>query len=239
MQKGWLLFAAGILAGCLVTSSVVFASGSDDEIHACVSATGNVRIVAAGEPCKAREERVVWNRTGPAGTQGSSGEQGEPGVQGEPGPQGEAGPPGTPGEQGPQGPQGLQGPAGDLGAAYSSRRLSSAPVPSSSFAAVVELNLPAGTYLTRARLVPSFGTATTVSCELAGGAPGSQSDEMTLTRTSVISFIGLPMVLQGTALVPIDDVVRVRCSASGGTSASVSNISLQAIPVGSVETSEF
>ena len=56
-----------------------------------------VRLVAADEPCRAREQRIQWDVVGPQG------------------PQGPAGAPGLPGAQGPQGPQGPRGPQGPQG----------------------------------------------------------------------------------------------------------------------------
>ncbi len=59
-----------------------------------------VRLVAANEPCRRREQRVTWNEKGAAGDTGAAGVAG---------PQGQAGPVGP---VGPQGPQGIQGAPG-------------------------------------------------------------------------------------------------------------------------------
>jgi hypothetical protein len=82
---------------------------SDNVFYACVRLDRDgdegrlVRLVAADERCRPREQRVHWNVVGPQGPQGAQGLQGLPGV---PGVQGALGPRG---EEGPQGPPGLRG----------------------------------------------------------------------------------------------------------------------------------
>ena len=75
------------------------AGESDSTIHACVTAKGKIRLVAAGMSCRGRETAVQWAVTGSSGAVGPTGPQGPAGAQGP------AGPPGAQGLQGPPGPQ--------------------------------------------------------------------------------------------------------------------------------------
>lgn len=88
-------------------------------IFACLStASGNVRIVAADQPCRNPETRVQWNivgEPGPAGTQGPAGPMGPMGPQGMVGATGAVGSVGPVGPVGQTGLQGIQGPAGEQG----------------------------------------------------------------------------------------------------------------------------
>jgi hypothetical protein len=117
----------GIVWFCLFGAGIAEAA---DVITACASPSGQLRLVASGEPCKQNEKRVVWDMQGPpgpqgvpgvAGPQGPQGAQGPQGPQGQTGPQGPQGQPGAqgaqgqPGAQGPQGQPGAQGPQGDRG----------------------------------------------------------------------------------------------------------------------------
>ncbi|NIK61010.1 collagen-like triple helix repeat-containing protein [Kribbella shirazensis] len=98
MRFSWGSRALVIGLGSLLVMSTAAADTPADRIEACVQeATGAVRVVPAGQECRASETRLTWNRTGPAG------------------PQGPAGPAGAQGEVGPQGPAGPQGPKGDPG----------------------------------------------------------------------------------------------------------------------------
>jgi len=86
---GAVLICAGASAAALKDSGTVY--------HGCVDkTTGMLRVANA---CRADEQAISWNQTGPQGPQGV------------PGPQG---PQGVPGPQGPKGDAGPQGPAGDV-----------------------------------------------------------------------------------------------------------------------------
>src|SRR5258706_3968633 len=83
----------------LIVTALVFApltlsadvASAQSVIQACIKDPDHdgdgrlARIVAADEPCKARETRVTWSTTGPQGPKGA------PGVAGTPGPAGIAG----------------------------------------------------------------------------------------------------------------------------------------------------
>jgi hypothetical protein len=88
-------------------------------IFACLStASGNVRIVAADQPCRNPETRVQWNivgEPGPVGPQGPVGPMGPMGPQGMTGATGGVGPVGPVGPAGQTGSQGIQGPVGEQG----------------------------------------------------------------------------------------------------------------------------
>jgi hypothetical protein len=80
------LLGAGIVA---LAAAGLAAAQNDGEglIHACVSKTGEVRIVGPSDACPKNQTALDWNRQGP---------QGLPGPQGPAGPQGEPGEPGAP-----------------------------------------------------------------------------------------------------------------------------------------------
>jgi len=102
---------AGVSLGLLFATGIGIPNAaaqipSDNVFYACVRLDRDgdearlVRLVAANEHCRAREQRVHWNVVGPQGPQGL------PGV---PGVQGVAGAIGPRGGEGPQGPPGLRG----------------------------------------------------------------------------------------------------------------------------------
>lgn len=106
-------FALG--TGIPVAMAAVSGDGEGQVIHACAGPNGQLRVVAAEEPCRKPETRLSWNQQGPAGLPGQNGAQGEPGPRGDPGPpgpRGEQGPAGPPGARGEPGEQGPPGPAG-------------------------------------------------------------------------------------------------------------------------------
>lgn len=119
------ILLAGATGVAWATGAVGSIVGSDGTISACYQQqSGLVRLVQAGEPCRAAELAVSWSQRGPAGERGPQGEQGPAGPQGPQGPRGEQGEQGAQGGQGPQGAkgdkgdpggQGPQGPKGDRG----------------------------------------------------------------------------------------------------------------------------
>ena len=120
----------GIAAGVAVLAlggGVALATipGAGGVIHACYGKLGGAVRVVDTATCRATENPLTWNQTGPQGPmgpqgpkgaegpQGSKGDQGLQGLAGQQGPKGETG---DAGPAGPQGPQGGQGPAGPQGA---------------------------------------------------------------------------------------------------------------------------
>ncbi|MFN8223627.1 MAG: hypothetical protein U0R50_10350 [Gaiellales bacterium] len=116
-RKG--LVALGLGAAGLVAAAgiAVAAIPSGGVVTACAAkANGALRAIdPAVQGCKAKERRLSWNVTGPAGPQGASGQRGPQGEQGPRGLRGEQGVEGPRGATGPQGPAGSQGPAGPRG----------------------------------------------------------------------------------------------------------------------------
>jgi hypothetical protein len=132
-----LVLVATTAGTAMATGVVSRLIGDDQQIHGCVhigggegdarGGNGQLRVVAAGEPCRRNELAISWNVEGPQGEPGPQGERGAPGPQGDKGasgadgpagPQGETGPQGDKGETGaigPRGPQGQQGPEGQRG----------------------------------------------------------------------------------------------------------------------------
>jgi hypothetical protein len=102
---------SALVAGVALVATAPGRAMAQGVVHACVQkSSGQVRVLAAGESCRATEVGVDWGLAGPRGAQGPAGPQGPTGPQGTQGPQG---PQGAQGPQGPEGPQGPQGPAGD------------------------------------------------------------------------------------------------------------------------------
>jgi len=103
------LFIANVVVMLLITASLVSAHGGDfGLIHACVKASGAIRIIAATDACDPTKETPLdWNIVGPQGPLGPQGPQGDPGPAGPPGETGPQGPQGDPGPQGPPGPGGV------------------------------------------------------------------------------------------------------------------------------------
>jgi hypothetical protein len=67
------LLAAG-LAAVGAAGLAAAQSGGQDVIHACVSKTGDVRIVDPTTACPKNQTALDWNRQGPPGPQGEPGE---------------------------------------------------------------------------------------------------------------------------------------------------------------------
>ncbi len=117
----WLV--GGLVALPLVTvTTMTFASpsSSSDQVVACRSSSGYLRIPEDGRGCRRGEVQVVWNVTGPAGPAGPAGVAGavgDPGPAGDVGPAGPAGPAGAAGADGADGAAGTPGPAGAPGPA--------------------------------------------------------------------------------------------------------------------------
>jgi hypothetical protein len=92
--RRWSLRAvvAGGLCATLAMSGLAWAVVGDGTLTACVTTTGQMRLVEDARLCRNLERAVSWNQAGPPGEQG---QQGERGPAGEPGPPGEPGSPGT------------------------------------------------------------------------------------------------------------------------------------------------
>lgn len=112
----------GGLALIMATGGVAVGAGtipgSDGEIDGCYAASGNLRVVADGEACRATETALTWNQKGRQGDPGPTGPQGQKGDTGLQGPKGDTGlqgPKGDTGAAGATGPTGSQGPSGVVG----------------------------------------------------------------------------------------------------------------------------
>ena len=82
-----LTIVAAFVTGTITTTALVNADGGDGSlIHACITNTGNVRIVAAFEDCKSKEDPLHWSIMGTEGPQGPAGADGATGPQGPAGP---------------------------------------------------------------------------------------------------------------------------------------------------------
>jgi len=67
-----LAIAATFVAGTITTSALIYAdSGDGSIIHACVSNSGQVRLVAPFETCKKSEDPLHWGIVGPTGPAGA------------------------------------------------------------------------------------------------------------------------------------------------------------------------
>jgi len=105
--------AGPALAATVLAAAAISATGSPaEQIHACVTNGGVVKIVAAGTTCPNGQTAMSWNAEGPAGPQGAPGPTGPQGTSGE---QGAVGPTGPIGPTGPQGSTGVVSAYGRLG----------------------------------------------------------------------------------------------------------------------------
>src|SRR5712672_1798218 len=95
--------ASGIAGVFIVALALTPVSSDAQQISACVSNNGGIRVLTPGATCRTGESPLTWNVAGP---------QGVPGPTGLTGPAGPTGPTGATGPQGPAGPTGPQGPAG-------------------------------------------------------------------------------------------------------------------------------
>jgi hypothetical protein len=81
--------AAGVLGASLLVGGAHAAGlipGPDGVIHGCYQdVNGKLRVIAAGETCRANETALPWNQSGPAGPKGDKGDRGDAGPQGQPG----------------------------------------------------------------------------------------------------------------------------------------------------------
>jgi len=78
-----------LIALLLLGATVVYASGENEKIYACVNPGGQPRIVEDLDECKESETKLWWNKEGIRGEQGEIGPQGPEGPEGEQGLQGE------------------------------------------------------------------------------------------------------------------------------------------------------
>lgn len=79
------------IAGALIFSSGARVFAQDQVIRGCVGPQGTIRVIAAGEACRANETLLSWNARGPAGPSGATGPAGPTGPTGPTGPEGPAG----------------------------------------------------------------------------------------------------------------------------------------------------
>jgi len=100
------VIGVAVVATSMTAVTMAVASTPSTTIYACVSGSGEVRIVTATTTCRGHEHAVTWNTTGPAGLDGAAGPTGPAGVDGAAGPTGPAGAAGQAGATGPAGPAG-------------------------------------------------------------------------------------------------------------------------------------
>lgn len=165
----------------LTTDSALLAQGTD--VQLCVNRiTGATRYISQGSQCRFYENAITivqgglpgpqgpMGPTGPVGPQGPIGPQGPEGAagpiglsgpQGAEGPQGPIGPRGTEGPQGPTGPQGIPGPQGPAGrdGIPTSAYATSLQTPVIGIGEVLQLNVPAGTYVVQSSIEARFENA--------------------------------------------------------------------------------
>jgi len=102
-----LVIAATFVAGTITTSALIYADGGPGlGIHACVSNSGSLRLVADFETCKKSEDPIHWSILGPVGPTGADGADGATGPTGADGADGATGPTGADGADGATGPAG-------------------------------------------------------------------------------------------------------------------------------------
>lgn len=162
------------------------------------------------------------------GARGANGAQGAPGATGAAGPQGAVGPQGTPGAQGPQGIVGPQGPAGADGVIDpESTTLGGRNLPPNATTRVLSRTVPNDRYLVIAKLDLFANRDELLGCELLSGA--ADIDEANWRPAAV--DLTTPLGMQG--ITPTNTTsVSIECSTPAGTTGSVSNVSLIAIPIG-------
>jgi hypothetical protein len=79
----WWKIGALVALGLLGTATWASAHGGDlGLIHACVTTSGQLRIVGANESCAGSESPVDWNIQGASGPAGPQGPQGPAGISG-------------------------------------------------------------------------------------------------------------------------------------------------------------
>src|SRR4051812_16763570 len=109
--------ALSVLASCAIfVPSLADAQGSNTVFTCVQNASGQIRIVAAGEACKSSETPASWNIVGPKGDKGDTGAPGPKGDKGDPGPKGDKGDKGDTGSTGATGNAGATGATGATGA---------------------------------------------------------------------------------------------------------------------------
>jgi len=117
------VLAGVIVVATMTAASMAYAAGTPSTvvptastINACVSPSGEVRIITSGS-CRPAEHAVSWNTAGPTGPAGPTGLTGADGATGPTGATGATGAPGADGTTGPAGPAGATGATGATGPA--------------------------------------------------------------------------------------------------------------------------
>ena len=165
--------AAGTLEGAINPVITLNGTGKEDIVYACVSRdNGDARIIDpdAGDTCKNKEAETSWNRIGPRGPTGPAGPTGATGAtgpQGPQGPQGIQGAFGATGSAGSAGPVGPAGPAGFSDAWFKAQPQQQGVISDFSLHPLVEITLPAGSYVLMARTtINDFDRQAVVGCSL-------------------------------------------------------------------------
>ena len=111
--------SVALVATAGTTAVIVHGQTAGDEVVACITDKGDIRIVGDASACDTKKENpLTWSVTGPEGPPGPQGPAGPPGPtgpQGVPGAAGADGVDGVDGQDGAQGPAGPQGPQGPPG----------------------------------------------------------------------------------------------------------------------------
>lgn len=122
LTRRTLIIAAAVAVTATGGSAVALASSSaaGTVYQGCLSKHGgqlyDVTTSSSTPPrCRAHDQAISWNQTGPQGPQGSAGPQGPAGPQGETGATGATGETGATGPTGPKGDTGATGPQGPAG----------------------------------------------------------------------------------------------------------------------------
>ncbi len=122
MRRLIMPIVTGLIGVLIGGATIAFATGSPT-INGCYQKlSGQLRVVEAGESCRASEIAISWSAvggvgaTGPAGPTGATGPTGPAGADGATGPTGPAGAEGATGAAGPAGADGATGATGPAGA---------------------------------------------------------------------------------------------------------------------------
>lgn len=82
MRGKIIALAIACLAIAAAGATYALAEGGSTTINACAKKDGQLRLLQAGDTCKAGETGVQWNIQGPQGDRGATGAQGQKGDQG-------------------------------------------------------------------------------------------------------------------------------------------------------------
>jgi hypothetical protein len=188
------LTAVALLGGVAVGQ----VPSSGELIEGCFEKrTGALRVVADASACRRNEQPLTWSR------------QGRDGLLGATGPRGPAGP---------MGPAGPAGDAGGAGKAFYTRALDTLVVPTT-WASLLHLELPAGSYVVNATVLASNPGSYRVPVLCAGTAgplvySGSQVEPEQPTTEGRASLVTIPVTF--TAVLGSPGRVDLVCVSNNG-----------------------